>query len=271
MIDAWVAPILNRLKGIERKSDSLKEEVAKDSTVAKESTNQEIKTTAQEILDKVSSGGDMSTLENMISGYTTVSATKYIPMRTPQHFFIGESIDATEYQLLELPKTYTWTAVYSGSIYVAVDGYAEKSSYAPYIRIYKNGEQVSYGYVKERKLVYYSVSVENGDSIQIRLESSYGGWDGSFRTLFIAYDIEPDTRALNIIKSIQQGSVNLKNSFDTNPYSVVISPVNRLKSVPFITGGTIISFNGYELNLAKYVHTDYALQTSAYWTIIEFY
>ena len=40
MIDAWVAPILNRLKGIERKSDSLKEEVAKDSTVAKENTNQ---------------------------------------------------------------------------------------------------------------------------------------------------------------------------------------------------------------------------------------
>ena len=53
MIDAWVAPILNRLKGIERKSDSLKEEVAKDSTVAKESTNQEIKTAAQEILSTI--------------------------------------------------------------------------------------------------------------------------------------------------------------------------------------------------------------------------
>lgn len=53
MIDTWVAPILNRLKGIERKSDSLKEEVAKDSTVAKESTNQEIKTTAQEILSTI--------------------------------------------------------------------------------------------------------------------------------------------------------------------------------------------------------------------------
>ena len=52
-MDVWVAPILNRLKGIERKSDSLKEEVAKDSTVAKESTNQEIKTTAQEILSTI--------------------------------------------------------------------------------------------------------------------------------------------------------------------------------------------------------------------------
>ena len=52
-MDVWVAPILNRLKGIERKSDSLKEEVAKDSTVAKENTNQEIKTTAQEILSTI--------------------------------------------------------------------------------------------------------------------------------------------------------------------------------------------------------------------------
>lgn len=46
MMDVWVAPILNRLKGIVSKVDGLKEEVAKDSTVAKESTNQEIKTTA---------------------------------------------------------------------------------------------------------------------------------------------------------------------------------------------------------------------------------
>lgn len=53
MIDAWVAPILNRLKGIVSKVDGLKEEVAKDSTVAKESTNQEIKTTAQEILSTI--------------------------------------------------------------------------------------------------------------------------------------------------------------------------------------------------------------------------
>ena len=52
-MDVWAAPILNRLKGIERKSDSLKEEVAKDSTVAKENTNQEIKTTAQEILSTI--------------------------------------------------------------------------------------------------------------------------------------------------------------------------------------------------------------------------
>lgn len=52
-MDVWVAPILNRLKGIVSKVDGLKEEVAKDSTVAKESTNQEIKTTAHEILSTI--------------------------------------------------------------------------------------------------------------------------------------------------------------------------------------------------------------------------
>lgn len=52
-MEVWVAPILNRLKGIVSKVDGLKEEVAKDSTVAKESTNQEIKTTAHEILSTI--------------------------------------------------------------------------------------------------------------------------------------------------------------------------------------------------------------------------
>ena len=95
-MDVWVAPILNRLKGIVSKVDSLKEEVAKDSTVAKESTNQEIKTTAQEILDKVSSGGDMSTLENMISGYINETGVRYVPSWDTPYFLIGSTIDGND-------------------------------------------------------------------------------------------------------------------------------------------------------------------------------
>lgn len=84
--------------------------------------------------------------------------------------------------------------------------------------------------------------------------------------LIIGYHIESKT-TLNIIKSIQQGSVSTSNG----TVSVKISPVNPNKSIPFVTGAGIKYFDGHELILSQYVGSDYANTTYGYWSIIEFY
>lgn len=142
-MEVWVAPILNRLKGIVSKVDSLKEEVAKDSTVAKENTNQEIKTTAREILNKVSSGGDISTLENMISSYINETGARYVPSWDTPYFLIGSTIDGNEGTSITTDTTYTWEAKYAGEIMVAYYGSSSKSSYLSICEILKNTEQIT--------------------------------------------------------------------------------------------------------------------------------
>ena len=270
-MDVWVAPILNRLKGIVSKVDSLKEEVAKDSTVAKESTNQEIKTTAQEILDKVSSGGDMSTLENMISGYINETGVRYVPSWDTPYFLIGSTIDGNEGTSITTDTTYTWEAKYAGEIMVAYYGSSSKSSYLSTCEILKNTEQITKDWldatgVAENKKKSYLIHVKKGDVITIKINPYSSSRPASMGYLIIGYHIESKT-TLNIIKSIQQGSVSTSNG----AVSVKISPVNPNKSIPFVTGAVIKYFDGHELILLQYVGSDYANTTYEYWSIIEFY
>ena len=261
MIDAWVAPILNRLKGIERKSDSLKEEVAKDSTVAKESTNQEIKTTAQEILDKVSSGGDTATLEKMISGYINEAGERYVPSMVTQEVLLNKEIDITEEQ------SYTWTAKYSGYVMLRFNGYSSGSGYLSTIAILKNGEQTNLITVVNTfsgspNSTRY-IDVNKGDIVTIKLQPYSSRKNLTMSYLDITYDIVSKS-TLNIIRKIQSGVTVLS---DKGSVDITIAAVDARKAIALTQGGESFPYIFDSKQLLIYGSNGYRV----YWTVVEFW
>lgn len=266
MIDAWVAPILNRLKGIERKSDSLKEEVAKDSTVAKESTNQEIKTTAQKILNKVSSGGDMSTLENMISGYINETGERYIPTLKTVNFFVGDSENSTNYTDIHSDTMYTWVATYSGTVIVGYRCYSPSSRKLGSMVVKRNDTELINTTINEtnqpRETTRRYISVEKNDVITFLIKPYASVNPVSISCAFVAYDIASKS-TLNIIRKIQSGVARMS---DRGVVTITTSAVDARKAVVLTHGANsfLYSFDGKQLEI--YGETDAMMR----WTVVEF-
>lgn len=209
--------------------------------------------------------------KNMISGYINETGARYVPSWDTPYFLIGSTIDGLEDTSITTDTTYTWEAKYAGEIMVAYYGSSNKSSYQSTCEILKNTEQITKDWldttsVAENRKKSYLISVKKGDVITIKINPYSSSRPASMRYLIIGYHIESKT-TLNIIKSIQQGSVSTSNG----AVSVKISPVNPNKSIPFVTGAGIKYFDGHELILLQYVGSDYANATYGYWSIIEFY
>lgn len=150
-MDVWVAPILNRLKGIVSKVDSLKEEVAKDSTVAKESTNQEIKTTAQEILSTVDIMNIMTKSEvDFLKQIHTDSMTfapemgdvssilfddeyYYLPSKTTLYVYARQNNELVASISQSSETLLTFSSIWQNENYIICNGtYWEKNDSNPY-------------------------------------------------------------------------------------------------------------------------------------------
>lgn len=209
--------------------------------------------------------------KNMVSGYINETGARYVPSWDTPYFLIGSTIDDVAYTSITTNTTYTWDAKYAGEIIVAYYGSSNKSSYLSTCEILKNTEQITRDWldttgVAENCKKSYLIHVKKGDVITIKINPYSSSRPASMGYLIIGYHIESKT-TLNIIKSIQQGSVNTSNG----GVSVKISPVNPNKSIPFVTGAGIKYFDGHELILLQYVSSSYADTRSGYWSIIEFY
>lgn len=267
-MDVWVAPILNRLKGIKTKNDEIlfgvnevkgKQDGLQD-VVAKESTSQEI---LKNILSK-----DNSTtgLDEMISGYINETGVRYRPSEKNMDKLLDESSEieiATE-------TSYSWTASYTGAVLMYTNARGS-SSYYSYCVICKNGSQTNKVLLSSSGDIWNrTIQVHKGDTITITLlpaGSSSSGRRIHISKLYIAYEIVSAT-TLNIVRSIQQGVVDL--SADVSQ-TITISAVDVSKVVPFVTGCTIAKINSTSLTLQRYVGSDYASTKYCHWTLVEFW
>lgn len=266
-MDVWVAPILNRLKGIKTKNDEIlsgvnevkgKQDSLQD-VVAKESTSQDI---LKNILAK-----DNSTtgLDEMISGYINETGIRYIPCEK----IIDKLIDESSEIEIGTETSYSWTASYTGAVLMCTNAHAS-SSYYSYLAIYKNGSQIYKALLSSDKIWSHTIQVHKGDTITITLlpaGSSSSGRRIYISKLYIAYDIVTAT-TLNIVRSIQQGVVDLTKNYRE---TITISAVNVEKVVPFVAGCTVANINSTSVTLEIYVGSDYANTKNCHWTLVEFW